>query len=167
MIQRKVCLLGAFAVGKTSLVSRFVHGFFSDRYHTTVGVKIDKKLLAVDGEDVQLIVWDLAGEDDLVPLRTSYLRGASGCLVVVDGTRGETLDVARDLCQRVKSAVDDCEIVFVLNKSDLKGEWELASDVRETLTADGYDSVVSSAKSGDGVEAAFAILAKRMLSRRP
>jgi len=64
VIQKKICMLGSFSVGKTSLVSRFVSTVFSDKYLTTVGVKIDKKALTVGGEDVTLMLWDIYGEDD-------------------------------------------------------------------------------------------------------
>ena len=94
MLQRKVCLLGAFAVGKTSLVARFVHSLFSERYHTTIGVKIDRKTVRVNGRDVNLMIWDLAGEDEFMSLRMSYLRGTDGCLLVIDGTRKDTLATA-------------------------------------------------------------------------
>ena len=95
MLQKKICLLGAFGVGKTSLVRRFVDSIFSDAYLTTVGVKIDKKLLTVGSEQIALILWDIAGEDDIAAVRMSYLRGAAGYLLVIDGTRPETLDTAR------------------------------------------------------------------------
>ena len=77
-LQKKLCMLGGFAVGKTSLVKRFVHSVFSDTYLTTVGVKIDKKTVELAGKTVNLILWDLSGEDDLASLRMTYLRGAAG-----------------------------------------------------------------------------------------
>jgi GTPase SAR1 family protein len=78
MIQKKVCMLGSFSVGKTSLVRRFVESMFSDAYLTTVGVKIDKKPLQVEGNDLTLMLWDIYGEDDFQKMRMSYLRGARG-----------------------------------------------------------------------------------------
>src|ERR1051325_7234218 len=74
LIQKKICMLGAYAVGKTSLVARFVRSIFSEKYHTTIGVKIDKKTLRVDDQELSLILWDLAGEDDFYQVRMSYLR---------------------------------------------------------------------------------------------
>ena len=64
MLQKKICMLGGFSVGKTSLVRRFVKSIFSETYLTTVGVKIDKKSVALPDKTVDLILWDLAGEDD-------------------------------------------------------------------------------------------------------
>src|ERR1043165_1179544 len=91
MLQKKICMLGAFAVGKTSLVTRYVKSIFSENYLTTVGVKIDKKTVTVDSTEVNLILWDLAGEDEFVQLQTSYLKGSSGYILVSDGTRSDTL----------------------------------------------------------------------------
>ena len=86
-IQKKICMLGAFSVGKTSLVKRYVASVFSETYLTTVGVKIDKKTVDLAGRVVNLILWDLAGEDDIASLRMSYLRGSAGYVLVADGTR--------------------------------------------------------------------------------
>ena len=89
---KKVCMLGAYAVGKTSLVRRFVHSMFTDKYLTTVGVKIDKRQVQHNGKEVTLLLWDLYGEDEFQRVQTSYLRGSSGLLIVADGTRLSTLD---------------------------------------------------------------------------
>src|SRR4029453_515125 len=92
MIQKKICMIGAYAVGKTSLVTRFVESIFSTKYLTTVGVKINKKTITLDGKEITLILWDLHGEDEFQKLRLSYLRGSSGYILVADGTRRDTLE---------------------------------------------------------------------------
>ena len=102
MIQKKICMLGGFAVGKTSLVARYVTSMFSEKYLTTVGVKIDKKQVAVDGRDVTLMLWDIYGQDDFQDVQTSQLRGMSGYLLVVDGTRRATLETARETASRTE-----------------------------------------------------------------
>ena len=107
MIQKKVCMLGTFAVGKTSLVSRFVHSMFSERYQTSIGVKIDKKALQLGEEQVELILWDIHGDDEFQRIRQPYVKGASGCLFVVDGTRRSTWDEALNLSRSVRSWVGD------------------------------------------------------------
>ena len=93
-LQKKICMVGAFSVGKTSLVKRYVESVFSESYLTTVGVKIDKKTVIAADRTVNLILWDLAGEDDISSLRMSYLRGAAGYVLVADGTRPATLGMA-------------------------------------------------------------------------
>ena len=94
MMQKKVCMVGLFATGKTSMVQRFVHSRFSDRYLSTVGVKIDRKEVEVDGAAVTFMLWDLAGRDGFEDITPSYLRGSHGILYVADGTRPETWDSA-------------------------------------------------------------------------
>ncbi len=163
MIRKKVCMLGAFAVGKTSLVQRFVKSIFKERYFTTLGVKIDKKSLLVDGQEVSLILWDLAGEDEFMKLRLSYLRGSAGLLLVVDATRPETLDTAIDLQRRVVEEVGNMPFVLLLNKADLAEQWCLDPARIETLVDRGWMVIETSAKTGVGVEEAFHALAAEIL----
>jgi small GTP-binding protein len=165
MVQKKICMLGSFSVGKTSLVARYVSSVFSERYLTTVGVKIDKKTVTADGVDVTLMLWDIYGEDDFQKLRMSYLRGASGYLLVVDGTRRATLDVALALERKVRSDVGPLPFVVCLNKSDLRGEWEIDLDMLHDLArAGGWPVIETSAKLGAGVDEAFAELTRRMIA---
>jgi small GTP-binding protein len=161
-LQKKLCMLGGFAVGKTSLVKRFVHSVFSDTYLTTVGVKIDKKTVELTGKTVNLILWDLAGEDDLSSLRTTYLRGAAGYLLVADGTRPATLDVALSINQRVEAEFGKLPFALLLNKSDLRGQWAISDADIASLSDSGWRVRSSSAMTGEGVEEAFHDLAVRV-----
>jgi small GTP-binding protein len=160
-------MLGAFAVGKTSLVSQFVSSLFSEDYLTTVGVKIDKKTINVAGTDVMLMLWDIAGEDDLQSVRMSYLRGAAGILLVSDGTRPGTLETARSLLERAQGTIGAVPFVAVVNKNDLDDEWEVDPAVLDGLEDEGWTVVSTSAKTGEGVEEAFRRLAWRILPRDP
>ena len=161
--QKKICLLGAFAVGKTSLVRRYVDSIFSDVYLTTVGVKIDKRTLTVGGEGLTLILWDIAGEDDVSAVRTTYLRGAAGYFLVVDGTRGATLAVARSIQARAESALGRVPFVVLVNKHDVRPEWEVSQQDLDELRSTGWPVELTSACTGEGVEEAFQALAERML----
>lgn len=164
MIQKKICMLGAFAVGKTSLVSRFVKSLFSDKYHSSVGVKVDKKLVAVGQERLELLLWDLYGEDEFQKIRTSYLRGSSGYVLVADGTRRETLDRVVVLQNRAEEAVGKVPFVLMVNKADLTDKWEVDDAALEELTSRGWPVLKTSAKTGAGVEEAFLALARKMLA---
>ena len=166
MIQKKICMLGGFAVGKTSLVARFVHSIFSDKYHSTVGVKIDKKPVKVDGQDVTLMLWDVNGQDDFQAVQPSHLRGMSGYLLVVDGTRRATLETAQQLQDKATATVGDVPFLLLLNKSDLGPSWEVDEEMFMKLVEQGWRVVRTSAKTGDGVEAAFEKLARDMLERQ-
>lgn len=163
MIQKKVCMLGGTAVGKTSLVSRFVHSIFSDKYLTTVGVKIDKKSVNAGDENVDLILWDLYGEDDFQKIRMSYLRGASGYLLVIDGTRRETLDMALSLRDSAERTIGRVPFLLVANKADLAPRWEVDDAMLSDLSKREWPIVRTSAKTGEGVEEAFATLTYAML----
>ncbi|MBN2208729.1 MAG: GTP-binding protein [Candidatus Coatesbacteria bacterium] len=165
MIKKKVCMLGTFAVGKTSLVRRFVQGLFSDKYLTTVGVKIDKKVVTVSEEQVQMVLWDIAGENGFQRLEAAYLRGMSAYFLVVDGTRSRTLDDALTIQERIKATNGEIPFMVLLNKSDLNDQWELDDDRLTELENTGHRLMRTSAKSGAGVEEAFSTLAEMMLER--
>jgi small GTP-binding protein len=155
-------MLGGFAVGKTSLVARFVSSIFSDKYLTTIGVKIDKKTVALNGEQMDLILWDIYGEDDFQKMRLSYLRGAGGYLLVADGTRRTTLDTARSLHDTVAREIGPVPFVLVLNKSDLADRWEIDEPILADAAGRGWTIIRTSAKTGEGVENAFLTLARGM-----
>src|SRR6201995_5820597 len=137
-LQKKVCMLGGFSVGKTSLVKRYVSSIFSETYLTTVGVKIDKKTVDLSGRTVNLILWDLAGEDDISALRMSYLRGSAGYVLVADGTRPATLDVALSLRERVRTEYGPLPFVLLLNKHDLTDQWEIRDAALANLPDSGW-----------------------------
>jgi small GTP-binding protein len=161
-VQRKICMLGGFSVGKTSLVKRYVESIFSDTYLTTVGVKIDKKVQQLPDRVVSLVLWDLAGEDDIGSLRMSYLRGSAGYVLVADGTRRSTLEVALALRERVEADYGSMPFVLLLNKSDLKEQWAITDAELEDLRQRGWWVRASSARTGEGVEDAFKDLAVRV-----
>jgi len=163
VIQKKICMLGGFAVGKTSLVKRFVTAQFSEKYHTTIGVKIDQKSLCVDDTEVHLVLWDMYGEDDFQKVRASYLRGSSGYLLVIDGTRKETLDVARQLRLLASQSMGAVPYVLMINKHDLRESWKVTPEMYKDLASNACLVLQSSAKTGEGVELAFLELAKQML----
>jgi len=166
VIQKKICMVGADGVGKTSLVRRYVESVFSERYHSTLGVKVDKKVVKTGGREVSLILWDLAGMNQLSSGPGSYLRGASGYLLVIDGTRHATLEVAVGLQSDVQRELGDVPFLVLLNKADLSAQWQLGDGDRE-LADRGWTWQQTSAKLGDGVEGAFLRLAEQMLGPLP
>jgi small GTP-binding protein len=158
----KLCMLGDFGVGKTSLVSRFVHSTFSEKYLTTIGVKVDSKEVALAGRaPCKLVLWDIAGRSHLDALNMTYLRGASALLLVADGTRERSLHAALDLLMQSRTLLPDAAVVLAVNKLDLVEQWEVApaalAELRRTLPVH-----ETSARSGEGVEAVFADIATRL-----
>jgi GTPase SAR1 family protein len=126
-------------------------------------VKIDKKALSVDGQEMTLMLWDLAGEDALTQVKPMQLRGSSGYILVVDGCRASTLEAAIDLQARVEAEVGKAPFTCVVNKTDLRETWEVKDTDLERLTSLGWMLLLTSAKSGEGVEELFEGLAARML----
>ncbi|MEZ5345546.1 MAG: Rab family GTPase [Pyrinomonadaceae bacterium] len=163
MIQKKVCMLGATGVGKTSLVRQFVQTIFSEKYHSTVGVKIDKKIVKTEGEEVSMILWDVQGEDEQYSIRPSFLRGASGFLLIVDLTRKETLTSALAILEMVKREIGDLPFFVLMNKNDLADDFQISDSTIRTLSIEETRIIRTSAKTGENVEQAFKHLAKEML----
>jgi small GTP-binding protein len=166
MLQKKICMLGGFSVGKTSLVKRYVESVFSETYLTTVGVKIDKKTVDLGERTVNLILWDVAGEDDVSTVRMTYLRGCAGYVLVADGTRPSTLEVALSLRERVEADHGRLPFVLLLNKNDLQEQWAIGGAELEDLRQAGWSVRSSSARTGEGVEDAFRELAVRVTAEQ-
>ncbi len=164
MIQKKICMLGYFSVGKTSLVERFVKSIFSEKYHATLGVKVDKKELEIDGVKLSLVIWDLAGDERYVDFKKSYLKGSAGFLVVADGTRAITLDTAVEIKQSLEQEFPGAPFIILLNKDDLKDQWEAEQKQIVKLEANGIKVIQTSAKSGHLVEDSFEALGRLVLA---
>ena len=164
MIQKKVCLLGASGVGKTSLVRQYVEGIFSEKYLTSIGVKIDKKQVTVDDDQVQLLLWDIEGVDCYSGFNARYLRGATAAIIVVDQTRPQSLHEGVEICRLVKSAAD-IPVLLTINKQDLAPA-EGWHDLVESERGEWFHAPFgTSAKTGDGVEPMFLSIANLALQQ--
>ncbi|MBT3206838.1 MAG: GTP-binding protein [Bacteroidetes bacterium] len=166
MVKKKICMIGAYAVGKTSLVQRFVKSIFSEKYLTTIGVKIDKKSLNIDGTKLDLILWDIHGEDDYQKVQSSYLVGSAGYFLVIDGTRKNTLEVAEYLNQMINITVGKIPFYLLINKVDMKDEWEIDDNIIEKIKQKGWKYYFTSAKTGEAVELAFLELSRDILKNQ-
>ena len=162
MKTRKICLIGDFAVGKTSLSRRFISNHYSDTYITTVGVKVETKVLSTgEGEPIKLVVWDIAGSNKLTTLKRTYLQGASGYLLVADASRPETIDSALSLAKEVDSFLDNPPFLGLINKMDLSLSFRMSEDDLLGRATTG-EWTFTSALTGEGVEDAFQQLARKL-----
>ena len=159
-VSKKICLLGDFAVGKTSLVRRFVYDLFDDKYISTIGVKVSRKTLAVPSEDgavieLTMMLWDLAGSEDFSQVRGSYMRGAAGAILVCDLTRPETLLSLESYRADLHQVSPEAVVVVVANKSDSPEQRLLLHQVEEGATSPGAACFITSARTGENVEKMF------------
>ncbi len=165
-VSRKICLIGDFSVGKTSLIGRFVHQIFSDKYHSTLGVKIDSKTVSLAGHpDLKLMIWDIAGKDAFSTMDHNYLRGMAGYILAVDGTRYRTLKTAVSLQAQISAEHGDPPAVCVLNKSDLADQWDVSDRQVDELGIADDCLFRTSAKTGENVDAAFSKLAQILVAQ--
>ncbi len=157
---KKVCLIGRFAVGKTSLVKQYIDNQFGDKYKTTVGVSISKKEIILNGEDVSLVIWDIAGfEKD--GHYTYYLRGVHGLIWVVDGTEPESIEILKKINETLPD-INDVPSVCFINKHDLVDEWIISGEMIEKLEKSHDKVLLTSAKTGENVESGFNHLTQLM-----
>ena len=158
-MNKKVILVGHFGVGKTSLVNQFVHSNFSEAYLTTIGVKIDKKSIQVAGFQVNLLIWDIAGETAQNKVPKSYQLGAHGVLYVFDLTRPSTYNNLHEQLNYLKVLLPSTPIEILANKKDLVSQEEVDIILNEL----GMEIKTTSAKTGEYVEEAFLRLTKSMI----
>jgi len=146
-------MVGDFAVGKTSLTQKFVNNVFSDKYLTTIGVKID----SVELDETKLIIWDVAGRDSLSPINASYLVGAAGIVLVADGTRPQTVSDLAQLWQVVEQRIGNVPAVVAFNKCDLE-QWHVSDEIFQQYEQRGWNCFETSAKNSHGVKEMFECL---------
>ena len=163
-LKKKVSMLGSFSVGKTSLVRRFVSNIYSEEYITTIGARVEKKHLTVDEKPLNLLVWDLNGEDKFQKLNMDYVQGSDGYLLVIDKTRPASLEVAHTLHQKAQIVLGEIPFILVINKSDLPENWDTQEKELEQLREQGWIIMTTSAKTGTGVDEVFETLANMILN---
>ena len=166
--QKKVCMLGEFSVGKTSLVRQFVEGQFSDKYLSTVGAKVSRRKVAVEvggqAQEAVLLIWDLVGGEKFDRVMENYYRGSAGAILVCDLTRRETLTALSDYADNFWGVRPQVPLVLVGNKVDLSDQIVISDDELTQLAEQlGSKFFLSSAKTGQNVEDIFNFLAERVL----
>lgn len=166
-IQKKVCLLGDFAVGKTSLIRRFIEGVFEDKYLSTIGTKVSRKSLTIDDIALTLLIWDLAGGEKFSRVMHSYYRGASGAILVCDVTRVETMTIVEQYASDFCCINPGVPFIIVGNKVDLVEQRTVPDAQLDEIAAQlNAPWFASSAKTGVNVETVFQTLGRRVLECR-
>ena len=169
-VKKKICLIGSFGVGKTSLIERFVYNRYDEKYLTTIGVKISQKILAPikdphDGKMIQhtFLIWDIAGLEKFDSVVKNYFRGAAGALAVADLTRPETIEHLSEFCQRFKSESAHAVLIILGNKLDIFNEDKKThSDLKTVADQYATECLLTSAKTGIHVNDAFSALSYKI-----
>jgi small GTP-binding protein len=160
-VSKKIVLLGNESVGKTSLVKKYVHSIFNDEYLTTIGIKISKKVVIVDDIEVNLMLWDIAGNMMSKLLYDNYLNGAHGIFLVCDGTRLETYDsIQEEKENHLSIDFANVSLITLVNKADLLDEKE-----QQKIKMLNYD-FLTSAKTGLNVDEAFQKMASEIIKQK-
>jgi small GTP-binding protein len=171
-IKRKILLLGDGAVGKTSLIRKFVLDKFDDKYIATIGAKVTKKELEINTDDekfyVTLMIWDILGQKDYKSIQTRSYKGADGVILVADFTRKDTLPSLEDYwLANIKGRLPNLQLIFVANKSDLKEEAQFTiKDIQKMAAKYNSEFFSSSAKTGENVEKMFITLGKKLIEEK-
>jgi len=165
-LQKKICLLGDYAVGKTSLIRQFVEGKFEDKYLSTIGTKISRKKINVsNATQLTMLIWDLAGGEKFDHMMRNYYRGAAGAIIVCDLTRPDTLSALLKYAQDFWGINAQTPLVIVGNKVDLVDQRMITDeDLAEVATTCQASYFVSSAKTGENVEAVFYTLGQNIVN---
>ena len=160
----KLVFLGEGAVGKTSLVGRYVYDSFEGDYLATIGTDIHVKIVEIDDVTVKLVVWDIAGQDDFAQLRKAYYQNSSGAFFVFDTTRPETLGRIDEWINTLYGVTGEIPLVLVENKIDLPSKVD-QGDVKKVMKRFGIAHIQTSAKEDTNVEQAFQEMTREILSR--
>ena len=170
--RRKICLLGDAAVGKTSLIQRYVMDKFDDKYVVTLGTKVTMKDMVIEkpGEDeivnLTLMIWDILGQREFKRLQASFYKGSNGTIVVADLTRKETLDNIHDWVLALFNTAGKVPVLLLINKSDLTEQAAFTEDDIKKI-AEKYNTsyLFTSAKTGENVEKAFLNISNMLLDQ--
>jgi small GTP-binding protein len=168
---KKICLLGDPSVGKTSLIRRYVYDVFDDKYLSTIGAKITKKILSLRYQEPQpdisltIMLWDIAGQEDFRSVHSTYFQGADGALIVYDITRKESLKNIDSWIEALFKITGRIPIVILGNKSDLVIQAAVnEKDSAEAARKYSCKYLLTSAKTGKNVEEAFSTLSKELIA---
>ncbi len=169
-LSKKVCLLGDFAVGKTSLVRRFVYDLFEDKYLSTIGVKVSRKVVAVPKDDTMheltIMLWDLADSKEFDSVRVSYLRGTAGAVAVCDITRLSTIDGLYKYSRDLRAINPAAHLILAVNKADLTDQWAMTDAQIEAVALDIKAPIyLTSAKTGENVDEVFRHLGRMLVTK--
>ncbi len=166
-LMKKICVIGEAAVGKTSLIRRFVYDKFDDRYIATLGSKTSAKSLSINNDegtiDLKLQIWDVMGARSFSKIQKSTYNSAKGAFLVLDLTRKETMYTYEAWLLSLYKIAGEIPVVILANKNDLEPEFG-TDEIEALIRIYGLPYFLTSAKTGENVNEAFQTLGKMMVT---
>lgn len=153
----KTCMIGREGVGKTSISRRFAENTFSEKYKSTVGVKIFKKTIVSEDFKVDMIVWDIHGDASFSKEKKAYFLGARAFLLVFDISESHPIERYEENMRLFEKAHEGATIIVVFNKIDIA----CLSKIEE-FKASFPNSFFTSAQTGEGIEELFDSIARKV-----
>eukprot|EP00056_Hartaetosiga_gracilis_P006033 m.92355 g.92355 ORF g.92355 m.92355 type:complete len:225 (-) comp12356_c0_seq14:1268-1942(-) len=129
----KVLIVGNGAVGKSSMIQRYCKGIFTQEYKKTIGVDFLEKKLSVDGEELRLMIWDTAGQEEFDSLTKTYYRDAEACVVAFSTIDRASFENVESWIKKVEDEVGRIPMVLIQNKVDLLDQAEMTKEEAEGL----------------------------------
>jgi len=170
-LKRKIVLLGDAAVGKTSLIRKFVLDKFDDSYITTIGTKVMKKEIVLKEQKTEMIlmIWDIIGQKDYRRLQSVSFSGAQGAIVVLDRTREDTLtSIPQYWLPKLREHAPTVPVIIAANKSDLVEQIIIKPSRMDKLSKEHSCQIIpTSAKTGENVEEMFTRMAELCFYKQP
>ncbi|WXG44736.1 MAG: Rab family GTPase [Promethearchaeati archaeon SRVP18_Atabeyarchaeia-1] len=161
----KVILIGDGAVGKTSLVRKYMEGRFRVDYLPTIGTQIYTKTVGLGSDKIKLVVWDISGQPAFTSVRPDYYRGARGVILVFDLTRPETYEHLDGWINETKKYTINPHTIVVGSKSDLQHQRKVGEKAGTAYASKiNAPYMETSAKDGKNVEKVFTTLATELLN---
>lgn len=168
IIKKKICLIGLYSVGKTSMVRQFVYNKFEEKYLSTIGVHISKKKISInheaDKKTIEFFIWDIANIEKFDNVVTNYLRGAHGAILVTDITRPKTIENIKEFADKFLEINPNAKIIFVGNKIDLVDQLKFDKELYISSVCDNNQKLLfTSAKTGENIEEVFVKLGEQII----
>lgn len=165
----KIVLIGDYGVGKSTSIHRFVEDKFRANYVPTLGVQITKKSFEIDEHSIDLLIWDVAGQDRYLMVRQRFYNGVQGILMLYDITRKSSLDNINRWHKEVIKHTGPIPVILIGNKIDLEDKREVyEDDVNGILQENNIEvklKIETSAKEGLKTEEAFLFLVNYLIEK--
>ncbi|MFW9831927.1 MAG: Rab family GTPase [Candidatus Thorarchaeota archaeon] len=162
----KILLVGNPAVGKTSLILKYVENRFEREYKASIGVDFAYKIIELEEKVARLIIWDIASQERFAPYRTSFYKQTDGAMLVFDLTRPDTLEAIEEWIREIHQDAGEVKVLLIGNKADLKKKRAIKKEeVQSWIDRYGWKYIETSAMTGDGVDEAFKILTEAIIEK--